>query len=231
MTLDDVRTHAARTRLMVMGAFHPGPEDRAPEGTGTLILLGPSPSGKGGSLRREYLEDKDDGFWAHVTASPEFEDGLPDPLDRWSERVIGGIADTLGARAFFPFGGAPYLPFFSWAVASGAAWASPVKLLVQAKAGLMVSYRGALAFSERLELGALPEKPCDGCTAPCGTACPVGALTPAGYDVPACHAYLATEAGRDCLMRGCAVRRACPVSEAYGRSEAQSAYHMGLFHR
>lgn len=205
----------AAAHLAVMGAFHPGAEDKAPEGCGTLVLLGP----------------KEPGFWAHVTGEPEFQDGAPDPIDRWSTRVISGLAEDLGVKAHFPFGGPPFEPFFTWAAASGAAWASPVMILVQAEAGLMVSYRGALAFAERIALPAPAAKPCPTCAQPCATACPVGALTPEGYDTDRCHAYLDTSAGADCLKRGCAVRRACPVSKSYGRSAAQSAYHMGMFHR
>ena len=214
MRFTEIAARLAKDHLAIFGAFHPGPEDRAPEGTGTLMLLGP----------------REPGFWAHVTVQPEFVDGQPDPMDRWSTRVIARLAADLGAYAIFPFGGPPYAPFFSWATASKSAWASPVKLLVQAEAGLMVSYRGALAFAERLELPPAPERPCGSCAQPCTTACPVGALTPQGYDLGACHAYLDTEAGADCLTRGCAVRRSCPVSQRYGRSEAQSAYHMGVFH-
>ena len=50
-----------------------------------------------------------------------------------------------------------------------------------------------------------------------------------GYDVAGCHAYLDTAPGADCLDRGCAVRRACPVGAAL-RGEAQSAFHMAAFH-
>ena len=33
----------------------------------------------------------------------------------------------------------------------------------------------------------------------------------------------------DCMSKGCAVRRACPVSQSYGRMEDQSAFHMRAF--
>ena len=75
----------------VLGAFHPGPDDDAPAGCGTLVLLGPDGP----------------GFWTIFRASPEVGDGAPDPLDRWSERVIGALAARLGAAALFPFGGPP----------------------------------------------------------------------------------------------------------------------------
>lgn len=215
MDYSELVERAAASHLAVMGAFHPKPQDQAPEGCGTLVLLGP----------------REPGFWAHITAEPEFLDGAPDPIDRWSSRVISTLAADLGAKAHFPFGGPPYEPFFTWATASRAAWSSPVMILVQAEAGLMVSYRGALAFTQKIPLPDAPAKPCTTCAQPCTTACPVGALTPQGYDTDACHAYLDTEAGADCLTRGCAVRRSCPVSQSYGRSEAQSAYHMGVFHK
>ncbi|MFN0114696.1 MAG: ferredoxin [Paracoccaceae bacterium] len=216
MTLDDIAALAAARALMVMGAFHPGPGDGVPEGTGTLVLLGP----------------EGPGFWAEMTGSPEWHDGRPDPVDRWSRRAIGGMACDLGGKARFPFAGPPWQPFIAWAKRSGRAWASPVTILVHDVAGLFVSYRGAILLEERLDLPPPPPCPCDTCEGrPCLTACPPRALTGAGYDVPACHAFLDTEPGRDCLGQGCLVRRACPVSQGYGRVAGQSAYHMRQFHR
>ena len=213
MNLAEIRAQAQAQQLDIFGAFHPEPKDDAPAGCQTLVLLGPH----------------EPGFWDVLTASPEW--GAADPVDRWSARVIGALADALGATALFPFGGPPYQPFIRWALRSGAAWQSPVTILVHDRAGLMVSYRGALAFPKRIELPPPPLKPCDTCEKPCLTACPVGALTRQGYDVAACHAYLDTPEGQDCMRRGCAVRRACPVSQTYGRMEDQSAYHMSVFHR
>jgi hypothetical protein len=214
--LPAIEMAAAPEALAVFGAFHPGPEDDTPEGTGTLVLLG----------------SKEPGFWAHFTASPEFADGAADPLDRWSSRVIGTLADRLGAQPLFPFGGPPYRPFLAWAVRSGRAWTSPVGLLVHDTAGLMVAYRGALALPGRLDLPATPDIPCTRCADhPCRTACPVDALTPEGYDVPACRAFLGTPAGKDCYDSGCRVRRACPVSKSYGRLPDQSGFHMRAFRR
>ncbi|MEM7472117.1 MAG: ferredoxin [Pseudomonadota bacterium] len=177
-----------------------------------MLLLGPAPD-----------------FWPHFTQSPEWLDGKPDAMDRWSTRVLNRLADDMGGEAMFPFGGEPFLPFFSWALKSGQAWQSPVNLLVHAQAGLMVSYRGALALPYEIDLPPAAEKPCDTCDKPCLSACNAGALTGDGYDVPACKSFLTTEKGRENMALGCNVRRACPVSQSYARMSEQSAYHMRVF--
>ena len=208
-----IAARAGGEGLAPLGAFHPEPDDGAPMGCATLVLLGPD----------------DPAFWGRFRASPEYCDGGPDPLNRWSERVIGALARELGAEPVFPFGGPPWQPFTAWARRSGEAWDSPVGLLVHARLGLFVSYRGALALPDRLELPAPPPPPCPACARPCLSACPAGALTGDGYDLAACHGWLDTAPGRDCLDRGCAVRRACPVGAGL-RPEAQSAFHMSAFH-
>lgn len=213
MTLAAVESRANREQLTVFGAFHPKPADKAPSGTGTLILLGP----------------REPGFWQMFSRSPEMQDGTPDPLDRWSDRVITQMARDVGADPLFPFGGPPFQPFIRWAHGSGRAHQSPVGLLVHDVAGLMVSYRGALAFADVFDLPECPPNPCLTCTAqPCKTACPVDAFGLGFYDVPTCKADL-DRAGNDCMTRGCAVRRACPISQRHGRAEAQSAFHMEAF--
>lgn len=211
----EIATRLAGDRLEILGGFACDGEAGLPRGTRTLVMIGPGA-----------------GFWAHLTAQAEWHDGAPDPVDRWSRRVIGRLACDLGAKALFPFGGPPWHPFHRWALRTGRVWESPVRLLVHDAQGLMVSFRGALALRQDIALPPARSGPCETCAGrPCLTACPVGALTGAGYDVPACHAFLDTRAGTDCMGQGCAVRRACPISQEYDRMAEQSAYHMGQFHR
>lgn len=211
--LSAIEAKLAAHQLEILGGFHAEDDPALPPGTRTLLLIGL----------------KEPGFWPHVTAQPEW-DGTPDPIDRWSRRVIGSVACGIGAKALFPFGGPPYHPFYQWALRTGRVWDSPVRLLVQATQGLMVSFRGALAIKEVVAVPPVTTKPCDACAKPCLAACPADALGEGGYDVPACHAYLAA-GDRDCMKAGCMVRRACPVSVTYARMPEQSAYHMGQFHK
>jgi hypothetical protein len=216
MSYAALQQSAQARHLAIIGGFHPGPNDDVPVRCKTLLLLGP---------------DEPD-FWPAFSNTPEARDGASDPMDRWSRRVIESWAAELGAQPLFPFGGPPFLPFYTWAMRTGRVQSSPVKFLVHDHAGLMVSFRGALALPERLDLPRPPPQPCDTCAEqPCMTACPVAALTPQGYDVPACKVYLDTPAGAACVTGGCQVRTACPASQSFGRLPAQSEYHMHHFKR
>ena len=212
LTLTQIEQALAPHYLQILGGFHPTPADAAPDGCNTLLMIGPDES----------------GFWSHFQATPEYSDTQPNPMDRWSSRVLNGIADGIDARAVFPFGGPPWHPLVGWALRPGRTWASPVELLVHETAGLFVSFRGALVLDTLLDLPDPSQRPCDTCVGqPCRMACPVGALTPDGYDVPACRNFLSV--GGACLTDGCAVRLACPIDA--GRQAAQSKFHMKAFAR
>mgnify|MGYP000097255292 CR=1 FL=1 len=201
---------------MIMGGVHPAPQDAVPSACETLLLIGPAQT----------------GFWEHASVAPEFDDARPDPLDRWSKRVLSSVAGPAGAIAIFPSDGPPYPPFIAWALRSGAFWASPVGMLVHGQAGLLASMRGALALPYAVPLPDTGQSPCLSCKdRPCVAACPVDALHSDRYDTEKCHNHLDTAAGSDCMSQGCAARRACPVSRAYGRRPEQSAFHMRAFHR
>ncbi|MCF6444260.1 ferredoxin [Nereida sp. MMG025] len=210
MTLASIDDRLGSFGMAALGAFHPARGDTLPSDIQTLVMIGPTT-----------------GFWAVFKQSDEYRDGIADPMDRWSRRVIGTLACDLGGKAYFPFGGPPFQPFIAWAQRTGRTWQSPVGLLVHDTSGLFVSYRGALGLRDRLEIGQTNSRPCDSCDQPCLSACPIGALSADGYDVPNCKSYITGT--DDCLSAGCKVRRACPVSQKFDRSMAQSAFHMKAF--
>ncbi|AXX96601.1 ferredoxin [Profundibacter amoris] len=213
MSYAELQSSLQELHLDIFGAFHPTPLDQVPDGCKTLLLIGPY----------------EPGFWDTFKVSPEFSDGLPDPLDRWSKRIITPWAIIRNATALFPSDGPPYAPFLDWARHSGRAWVSPVRMLVHDHAGLFVSYRAAIALPVEINLPPAGPNPCDSCdTRPCKSACPVNALANA-YDVSACKSYLNGPNGRDCMETGCLVRRTCPAGRKYARLPEQSAFHMASF--
>jgi epoxyqueuosine reductase len=218
MTLAEIASAAGRTGLGLVGAFHPEPGDGAPDGVRTLVLLGPA----------------DMAMWAVFRGSTEAQDGMPDPLDRWSRRVIGDLAQALGAVALFPFGGPPWHPFQRWAARGEGAVISPVGMQATSRRGLWASYRGALGFSRRLPLRVFRHEtladPCLGCPAPCIDACPVGAFDGANYAVPVCVAHVASASGAACLD-GCLVRASCPAGAGMNLPTEQRRFHMAAFLR
>ncbi len=188
--------------------------DDLPPGSRTLLLLSPH----------------EPAFWPAFQATPEFRDGDPDPMDRWSRRVITQWAEEVGATPLFPFGSPPFHPFIKWALASGRVHSSPIGMMVHPHAGLFLSFRGALALPEAIPAPPICARPCDNCPdQPCRTACPVDAFATGAYDVPRCKAFLETDAGFDCMSKGCKARRACPIGRNYGRLHEHSAYHMSRF--
>jgi epoxyqueuosine reductase len=201
--------------LVVLGALAAPLPDPSPD-IRSLLLVGPA--------------GRD--FWPVFVKSPEYSDGLPDPLDRWSLRIGGDIARPLSAQVLLPSGRQPPWPFISWALASGSFWSSPVGFLVHREYGLMVSFRFALGLDRDLAPDDVrPISPCLSCPGrPCLTACPVTALTRDGYDTGLCHQYLDTLPGSVCMSGGCQVRRSCPTGAEHHDPE-RAAFHMAAFHR
>jgi len=180
MSFTAIQNAAEAEGLALTGWFHPGPEDKAPEGARTLLLFG-----YGGPA-----------LWSAFQASAEASGGGCHGLDRWSRRVVTALADRFGGAALFPFGGPPYQPFIRWTYAGEPIHQSKLGMSIHPERGLWSGWRGAIALPERLALpdrfhsetsgetsGENPgEHPCEPCPAPCLSACPVGAvqMSPAG---------------------------------------------------
>ena len=204
--------------LAVRGAFHPGPKDGVPalpDGAAarTLVMVG----------------NIGPALWAQVRAAPEA--AGPDPIDRWTKRVLGGLADA----TLFPFGGPPHYPFQRWARRADPTLAvSPLGILIHPEFGLWHALRGALLFRARLELPTAEARasPCETCSGkPCLTTCPVDAFSAHGYDVVTCRTYLGTLSGQPCMIQGCQARLACPIGRAYAYGGSLAQHHMRAFAR
>lgn len=206
-----------RTGLTPRGAFHPAPGDGVPNlkpslPSGTVVLVGNA----GPEMWQAF---------SHGRGNAE------DPLDDWSRRLVGALADRLGAVALFP-STRPYLPFQRWARKAEPCHVSPLGIVIHPDYGLWHGYRGALAFAQRFDLPAADTRPspCARCAdKPCLATCPVAAFGAAGYDVAACVTHLTGDDGRDCMEQGCRARRACPAGRTYRYEAAQAAFHMGAF--
>jgi hypothetical protein len=81
--LTELAEALAEHGLILRGGFHPGAEEPALAGVGTVVLVGNA----GSAMWR--------AFRPHI-------DGTPNPLDRWTRHVIEPMARKLGARAIFP---------------------------------------------------------------------------------------------------------------------------------
>jgi hypothetical protein len=198
-----VEAAVAATGLACHGLVAAGPEDGLPglsdgRRVGALMLLG----WRGSSS------------WEAFAGSPEHHDGRPDPLDRWSRRVIGGLAEAFRLAAFFPFEGPPWWPFQRWAARTATIFPSPIGLDIDGEVGLWHAHRGALGLPEGTPVAAARPRtpPCAVCgDQPCLSACPIGAFDGRGYDAERCRARLMGADGEICRREGCRARLACPV--------------------
>jgi hypothetical protein len=220
MMLAEVEAALRARGLAPRDAFHPGPGDRVPPlpggaPTATLVLAG----NVGGSMWDAFCRERPAGA---------------DPLDRWSERMLGELAASLGAAVLLPSDGPPPHPFQDWALRAEAVHRSPLGILIHPDYGLWHAYRGALCFAERLALPPRDSRPspCDRCAErPCLRSCPVGAFTRRGYDDTACADHVSSGSGGECLGGGCLARRACPVGSPHRYGEDQQRFHMAAFLR
>lgn len=206
--------------MILRGGFHPGASDDVPplsngSRPATLILVGNA----GPAMWHAFAATRKTG---------------QNPLDDWTRRLLDEIASAVGATALFPFDGPPWLPFQRWAQRADNVHPSPTGPLIHPTFGLWHAYRGVLALAETIEIPAIQSQPspCETCPdKPCLSACPVDALAPGTYDVPACVAHLGSAAGIDCLSGSCQARAACPVGSDYRYVPDQNRFHMHAFLR
>ncbi|WP_020592261.1 hypothetical protein [Kiloniella laminariae] len=222
----ELQQQLAGQGFLARGGFYPRPEDAVPdlasgEAVGSVVVVGNVGSGD---------------FWRQFLQSAEYRDGMANPMDRWTERVIGKLAAEIGVEALFPSVGPPYFPFQRWSARAEELYPSPIGLFVSPQWGTWHALRAAILLPERVpDLPVLNrgESPCLGCVdQPCLSACPVSAfVVDQPYDYLGCARHLSKAAGENCIEQGCLARRACPVGQDFMLLPAHAAFHMTAFSR
>lgn len=152
-----------------------------------------------------------------------------EPLDGYTEQVVEALAAVLrdcdhALVTAYPFRHARQLLGFQQVLApTGLTTVRPFGLTVEPTYGPWMAWRAAIVTALPLpSTPPLAEHPCTGCPAPCASACPAGAVSPAGFDWPGCADHRLRDPG--CHER-CDARLACPVGAAHRYGEAQLRFH------
>lgn len=215
--------------FLVLGAV---PEAVPGVEPGTVAGTVPAIGGKDARVHLTLIGSTGPGLWPVFRKSPEYLDDRPDPLDRYTDRVLRAIAERLACRVLFPFEGPPYLPFQQWAMQCGGFSQSPLGVLAHRTYGPWAGFRAAFLSAEPLCEPAPPSSdgPCHTCEdKPCLNVCPVGAVSlTEGYKVAACRSHLAESRDHGCWS-GCLARRACPYGQQHRQAAETARFHMERF--
>ncbi|MDJ0614203.1 MAG: ferredoxin [Rhizobiaceae bacterium] len=176
-------------------------------------------------------------MWRVFSVSAEFGDGLPNPMNRWTRRVLEEAALNFCDFCIFPFD-EPYWPFQRFLSSASHIGQSPLGLYIHPEFGLWHALRGVLVFEDRqrfdslfntkgFDVKELIQHPCDTCAdKPCLSACPVGAFNGTALDVKSCFEHLDADHDPKCMTLGCRARHACPVGNEYRYDAEQIRFHM-----
>jgi hypothetical protein len=154
----------------------------------------------------------------------------PHPLDRYTVAVVAGaVARALDGESVqhairFPFATErPYLPIQRLGQAAGLPPPGPLGIQVHPTYGPWWAYRALVVLT--CELGVEPPlpAPCQGCPAPCVSACPGGAVRPDGFGLEACARHRGLDAG--CHF-SCAARQRCVAGPGHRYPPEQLRFHM-----
>lgn len=224
LVLEALGAACARAGLYVVRAVGQATLDRA----GIELRLGELVPG---AVAAVVVGDGGGDFFARFRAAPEASDGAPDPIDRYTARVVRAlIAEVAGGlTARFPFDppppgpAGPLLPLQRIGMAAGLPAGGPLGLQIHPRFGPWWAYR-ALILCDR----PLPEAPpllssCSGCPAPCVPACPGGAVAPDGFAVGRCGAHRLVHAP---CADTCGARRACVIGREHAYDDAQLGFFM-----
>ena len=117
-----------------------------------------------------------------------------------------------------------FADFVGLAHAVGFGSPSRLGILIHPEYGPWLAIR-ALLFTERELDPTSPDpsfQPCEGCPAPCASACPGQALAAPSFDLERC---IATTRLEDACRVGCAARHACVLGQGHAYDPDAEAHH------
>lgn len=231
--LDALRATAAAAALPLVGTTSVAAYDDAAPAGGRLAVRHPH------ARTVVVLAQGGAGFWERfrrdVTGAGRLADA-EDPLDAWTRAVVADVVARAQAaaprpcRLVFPTDAA--VDFRRLGMLAGLGVPSRLGLLMHPEYGTWIALRAAvlvpvpLAPSPSLA-GFAPCETCDG--RPCEPACPAGAVSERGWDVPACTAHRMRP--DETCGAGCHARLACPVGAAQRYPEDALRFHQAAARR
>lgn len=171
-------------------------------------------------------------LWSRFRASPEF-DLAEDPLDHYTARVVSeaaGLWDpAAGSALYFEQRGGHYLPLVELAERAGLGHTGRMGLLLHRIYGPWISIRALLYLADEIAFRAPdPFTPCEGCPAPCASACHGSAIGTTTIDVERCYdARLKLAPCRE----ACDARLACVIGKEHAFTREQIAHHSRIRRR
>jgi epoxyqueuosine reductase len=165
-------------------------------------------------------------FLAYVAEDPVERLGRrADPLDDFCAAVFARLGSLLeGCRVIFPvFGAAVHLDFMKLGELAGLGAPSELGILVSEPFGPWFGLRAAVFAPHDLPEGRAARRLCDGCHAPCRTACPAGIVGQTPFPWPRCGAERSAP-GSPCRAQ-CGAREACIASPEARYDALELAYH------
>ena len=145
---------------------------------------------------------------------------------RSSVGALRGAGYPTTAAFYWQRRGPEFADFVTLAEACGIGVRSRLALLLHPVYGTWLSIRAILVTEQAFEPTAplAGFAPCEGCPAPCASACRGEAVRPVGFDAAAC---LKTSVRDAICGASCPARRACPVGVAHAYDPAVEALHRG----
>ncbi len=229
MQLNDIQKHISDNGLLVRGGYNTTDDDDLP-------AIVDKTGNKGSARALVMIGNAGPAMWRSFIDSYEYQDGMPDPLDRWTRKVITKVAEVLDTGVVFPFDGPPWWPFQRWCAQCEKLSVSPLGILMHAEYGLWHALRAALLFDHSLDelndfIGSTDEQKgiaCQSCEQRiCLASCPVSAYSTKGYNTGRCIAHIQSE--DNCLKRGCLARQACPEAVKHRYDTEEEIFHLQAF--